>query len=412
VRAYLNQKLVTRYSGHLLSRLAVFAHNMTKQMRFPNTGRETWKTSIVQLWLSCHFVLLGQVWMSRLFSWLSKCCLLGIYASNIVDAIKWTSTFTPRGFRAQHDQTYTLSYNVKTLMKPLSDHMSLRSLCHDGSIFEDACNVIRIRGLCPVCLAFLIHFLKLQDNTWKHLSEAVPQKGYEVFEVDRWGSVYAWCCPLHLKYCSMDFYHIEGTSEMPFRAIEFTLLWKSGLDQYICEVGFDMDLSPDRKGTLTRPSRMITLEHWFLLRSVPYRQYISEVELTNAPSHFMKRNLKRPFSAIEFTFILWCWLSTDGLPSCGYILLRLTAKTMLIRCLCPVGFSLLGWLAYLWPSYGWHPVYQAELTWKGFRRAVVALSLSNQPFVFAMEKACGLLADSQSLFALTTWESAVAVRLS
>jgi hypothetical protein len=47
---FVHEKGETRYSGHLLSRLAVSGHNTTKQTWFPTTWRENWK-SIQSRWL-------------------------------------------------------------------------------------------------------------------------------------------------------------------------------------------------------------------------------------------------------------------------------------------------------------------------------------------------------------------------
>jgi hypothetical protein len=42
---FVHEKCETRYSGHLVSRLAVSGHNITKQTRFPTTWRESWKST-------------------------------------------------------------------------------------------------------------------------------------------------------------------------------------------------------------------------------------------------------------------------------------------------------------------------------------------------------------------------------
>jgi len=57
---FVHEKFGTRYSGHLLSRLAGFLHNLTKQTRFPTTWRENGKSNSkqVNLWFICD------VWLS------------------------------------------------------------------------------------------------------------------------------------------------------------------------------------------------------------------------------------------------------------------------------------------------------------------------------------------------------------
>jgi hypothetical protein len=49
---FVHEKFGTRYSGHLLSRLAGFVHNLTKQTGFPTTWRENGKSNSeqVNLW--------------------------------------------------------------------------------------------------------------------------------------------------------------------------------------------------------------------------------------------------------------------------------------------------------------------------------------------------------------------------
>lgn len=42
---FVHEKFGTRYSGHLLSRLAVYMHNLTKQTRFPTTWRGNRKSN-------------------------------------------------------------------------------------------------------------------------------------------------------------------------------------------------------------------------------------------------------------------------------------------------------------------------------------------------------------------------------